>query len=328
MKQPPSASRFRVTSLCRLILLLAAIKVGFLASLILAPATPFSHDERAADMPAVAERDVSPAEKTLRAGVTENGEDSPRSVSAPLAPDSELPAERTMTAEASPVIVSPADRNLPPDAASAEEHDGAAASSAAPVEDALARASSRTALGSSRLLGISVAYAADLAPVPPVMPAPNARSVRPSASPHIPAAQTARPDEAVIPTPPAPNVKPYVSRDSAAQKQAELNRQEQELLALQQQMEHRMTELHGLEGRIQTMLQQATTTQDGKFKQLVDMYANMKPRQAAAALTTVDEEVAVKILTGMKSKQSGEILSYMDPRHAARLSEVLAKMQM
>ena len=58
------------------------------------------------------------------------------------------------------------------------------------------------------------------------------------------------------------------------------------------------------------------------------MYANMKPRQAAAALTTVDEEVAVKILTGMKSKQSGEILSYMDPRHAARLSEVLAKMQM
>ena len=54
----------------------------------------------------------------------------------------------------------------------------------------------------------------------------------------------------------------------------------------------------------------------------------MKPRQAAAALTTVDEEVAVKILTGMKSKQSGEILSYMDPRHAARLSEVLAKMQM
>lgn len=48
------------------------------------------------------------------------------------------------------------------------------------------------------------------------------------------------------------------------------------------------------------------------------MYANMKPRQAAAALTTVDEEVAVKILTGMKSKQSGEILSYMDPRHAAQ----------
>ena len=131
-----------------------------------------------------------------------------------------------------------------------------------------------------------------------------------------------------VPTPPAPNVRPFVSRDSAAQKEAELTRQEQELLALQQQMEHRMTELHTLEGRIQNMIQEATTTQDGKFKQLVDMYANMKPRQAAAALTTVDEEVAVKILTGMKSKQSGEILSYMDPKHAARLSEVLAKMQM
>ena len=160
------------------------------------------------------------------------------------------------------------------------------------------------------------------------MPGPNVRSIQPGAQPHVPDVQVVRPDEAVIPTPPAPNVKPYISRDSAAQKQAELTRQEQELLALQQQMEHRMTELHGLEGRIQTMIQEATSTQDGKFKQLVDMYANMKPRQAAAALTTVDEEVAVRILTGMKSKQSGDILSYMDPRHAARLSEVLAKMQM
>lgn len=293
--------------------MLAAIKVGFLASLVLAPmlqspAQPQqTYDTREPGVSTVAEREQVPA------GITTDVR--PVSENAPLVASAGLPDD--LAAEAA----------LPSEhrGENSSEH---AAGPAAPVEEALALASSRTALGSSRLFGSSVAYAADLAPVPPAIPAPDVRAAQPGAQPHVPDVRVVRPDEAVIPTPPAPNVKPYISRDSAAQKQAELTRQEQELLALQQQMEHRMTELHGLEGRIQTMIQEATSTQDDKFKQLVDMYANMKPRQAAAALTTVDEEVAVRILTGMKSKQSGEVLSYMDPRHAARLSEVLAKMQM
>lgn len=319
MKQPPFTSRFRVTSVCRLILLLAAIKVGFLASLVLNSAMPFWQDGQETGIPTVAER------KQARAGIKPDARPAPENAS--LVAGAGLPAEPATGAASEAPLICVADAAVPSE--SRGENNGEhAAGPAAPVEDALALASSHTALGSSRLLGASVAYAADLAPVPPAMPAPNVRVAQPGAQPYVPDVQVTRPDEAVIPTPPAPNVKPYVSRDSAAQKQAELTRQEQELLALQQQMEHRMTELHGLEGRLQTMIQQATTTQDGKFKQLVDMYANMKPRQAAAALTSVDEEVAVRILTGMKSKQSGDILSYMEPRHAAKLSEVMAKMQM
>ena len=284
------------------------IKIGFLASLVLGPEAPMPQVEKEISLVAVP-RESAPAASEAA------------SVSAPLeaapTPEEKLLAQVEMD--------SPAPEEI---AAKDEKADADSTAKDAPVEDALALASSRTALGTSRLFGSSVAYAADLAPVPPADPVPGARSLQPSASPYVPAAEAARPDEMPVPTPPAPNVRPFVSRDSAAQKEAELTRQEQELLALQQQMEHRMTELHTLEGRIQNMIQEATTTQDGKFKQLVDMYANMKPRQAAAALTTVDEEVAVKILTGMKSKQSGEILSYMDPKHAARLSEVLAKMQM
>jgi flagellar motility protein MotE (MotC chaperone) len=137
-----------------------------------------------------------------------------------------------------------------------------------------------------------------------------------------------RPDEMAPPPPPAPAVGPYVSRDSAAQKQAELNRREQELLGLQQQMESRMDEMHGLENRIQGMLQDADNAQNSRLQQLVAMYTNMKPRVAAQALTAMDETIAVKILMGMKSQASGEILSYMAPQHAARLSEVITKMQL
>ncbi len=193
------------------------------------------------------------------------------------------------------------------------------------LQTVLSQASSRSALSAQHVFGASVAQAADLPPVPKVAaPVPN---VRPMTSPVAPE-RVVRPDEITPQAPPAPAVGPFVSPDSATRKQAELNRREQELLALQQQMENRMNELHGLENRLQGMLQDANTAQESKFKQLVDMYANMKPRQAAQALTNMDESIAVKILTGMKSKQSGEILSYMEPTHAARLSEVMSKMQM
>lgn len=193
------------------------------------------------------------------------------------------------------------------------------------AQAALAQASSQSAMFRPSILRASVAHAADLPPVQPVMPPPP--NVRPMESPITPQ-RVVRPDEITPQAPPAPEVAPFVSRDSSAQKQAELNRREQELLALQQQMESRMQELNSLENRLQGMLQDANNTQESKFKQLVDMYANMKPRQAAQALTSMDEMIAVKILTGMKSKQSGEILSYMNPTHSARLSEVMSKMQM
>lgn len=127
---------------------------------------------------------------------------------------------------------------------------------------------------------------------------------------------------------PAPALGDFVSRDSAAAKQAELNRREQELLALQQQMEARVGELHNLENRLQGLLDSANDAQEGKLASLIAMYTNMKPRVAAQALTTMDETLAVRILTGMKGPDAGEIMSNMEPVVAARLSEAITSMQL
>lgn len=289
-------------------MMLAAVKITFLAGLALTGSEPADKPETTFVADA---RDMAPAP-------------------VPLLQDTETPAEPE-SVPASPALAPVADSSAP-----SVKGEGGAASprAAAPVaeaeqgnalQDALIQASSRSALSVQHVLGASVARAADLPPVPEVAaPAPR---VRPMTSPVAPE-RVIRPDEVTPQAPPAPTVGPYVSPDSAARKQAELNRREQELLALQQQMEKRMSELHGLENRLQGMLQDADNAQESKFKQLVDMYANMKPRQAAQALTNMDESIAVRILTGMKSKESGEVLSYMEPTHAARLSEVMSKMQM
>lgn len=136
-----------------------------------------------------------------------------------------------------------------------------------------------------------------------------------------------RPDQQLANTEiPVPTIeKPYDSPSVLSYKEAELNQKEEELLSLQEQMNSRMQELNRLENKLGDMVQQANSVEADKYSHLIATYAAMKPRKAAEALSTLDEKIAVRILTGMKSKQSGEIFSYMDPVQAARLSKAMTK---
>lgn len=136
-----------------------------------------------------------------------------------------------------------------------------------------------------------------------------------------------RPDQSLANTPiPVPTIdKPYNSPNMLSYKEAELNQKEEELLSLQEQMNSRMQELNKLENKLGDMVQQANSVENDKFSHLIATYAAMKPKKAADALSSMDEKIAVRILNGMKSKQSGEIFSYMDPVQAARLSKAMAK---
>ncbi|MCL1890102.1 MAG: hypothetical protein FWF99_06360 [Desulfovibrionaceae bacterium] len=116
--------------------------------------------------------------------------------------------------------------------------------------------------------------------------------------------------------------------DAMNRRQEELNRREQELRNLETELNGRLEEMQGLEMRLQTMLKDAEETRSEKYKHLVDVFANMKARQAAEVLDSLDEKIAVKILAGMRGRQAGEILTYAPSFKAARLSEALTRMQM
>lgn len=127
---------------------------------------------------------------------------------------------------------------------------------------------------------------------------------------------------------PAPNIEtPYDSPKILSYKESELNQKEEELLSLQEQMNARMKELNSLENKLGTMVKEANSVESEKYTHLIQTYASMKPKRAAQALSTLDEKIAVRILNGLKSKQSGEIFSYMDPVQAARLSQAMTKLQ-
>jgi flagellar motility protein MotE (MotC chaperone) len=118
-----------------------------------------------------------------------------------------------------------------------------------------------------------------------------------------------------------------MTRDALQRKQDDLNRQETSLRQLEQQIDTKLVQLQELEAKIQRMLEDAQELKDKKLRHLVDVYSNMKAKQAAAVIETLDQKIAVKILAGMRGRQAGEILTFVQPAKAAKLSEALTRMQ-
>ncbi len=116
-------------------------------------------------------------------------------------------------------------------------------------------------------------------------------------------------------------------RDALERRAADLDRREAELMRLEQALNEKILNMQAMEARIETMLREAQTQRDEKMRHLVDVYSNMKAQQAAAVLETLDERTAVQILAGMRGRQAGDILTYVRPEKAARLSEMLTRMQ-
>ncbi|MDY7000406.1 MAG: hypothetical protein SVS15_01325, partial [Thermodesulfobacteriota bacterium] len=110
-------------------------------------------------------------------------------------------------------------------------------------------------------------------------------------------------------------------------RQEELDRREQSLKALEKELDAKLTRMQELEARLGRIIEKADALKDKKLKHLVDVYSNMKAKQAAEVLQTLDEKIAVKILAGMRGRTAGEILTFVNAEKAARLSEALTKMQ-
>jgi flagellar motility protein MotE (MotC chaperone) len=115
-------------------------------------------------------------------------------------------------------------------------------------------------------------------------------------------------------------------QDLNAREQA-LARKEAELRDLEAQVDEKLTRLRELEIRMQNLIDSAGSIQDEKMAHLIDVYSNMKPKQAAVVLQTLEEPIAVRILAGMSGRKAGEILSSVRADRAAELSAALTRLQ-
>ena len=134
---------------------------------------------------------------------------------------------------------------------------------------------------------------------------------------------------------PAVNPETFRMFETIEKKNRELKRREEELRIKElriKEIEAKVSkDLEKIEKGISESKQQLGM-QDEKTKEnvqsLIKVYSSMKPEEAAGLIEAIDDDLALKIVAGMKSKIAGKVLSKLDVKVAKRISETLAGKKM
>jgi len=104
----------------------------------------------------------------------------------------------------------------------------------------------------------------------------------------------------------------------------ELDIRESLIKAAEKRIDARLAELKEVEGRIVAETQQKDEAEAARFKGLVTMYENMKPRDAAKIFDRLDINVLIEVAAKINPRQMSGILAQMSPDMAERLTVELA----
>ncbi|BCA79111.1 hypothetical protein [Desulfuromonas sp. AOP6] len=100
----------------------------------------------------------------------------------------------------------------------------------------------------------------------------------------------------------------------------QLDQREMELKSLQTEVDKKLDELNVLRQQFEQLLAERDNLEAERLGELSLMYEKMDPVKAAAIISTLDEELAIGILAGMRKKSAGKLLNNMERKKAASLS--------
>lgn len=104
-------------------------------------------------------------------------------------------------------------------------------------------------------------------------------------------------------------------------REKELSELEEELQRQKVELDKRIVQLEEMRTQIAQVLKERVEVDQEKVNKLVDLYSNMKPKQAADVIGTINEDLAVEVLAKMKKKNAAEIMNLLSPDKARVLSE-------
>lgn len=113
-------------------------------------------------------------------------------------------------------------------------------------------------------------------------------------------------------------------RGQLDQREQDIDVQLQLLAAAEAKLDAKMKALTGLKGDIQGLLGQVDAQKQAEVDRLVIVYQGMKPKDAAARMTLLSDEVRLPIAAKMKERTLAMILANMAPGDAKILTERLA----
>ncbi len=105
----------------------------------------------------------------------------------------------------------------------------------------------------------------------------------------------------------------------------ELEIRESLLKAHEQRIDAKVEELKGVETRIAAATHQKDEADAQRFKSIVKMYENMKPKDAAKIFDRLDMTVLIDVASHMKPQIMSDVLAQMQPDTAEKLTVELAR---
>lgn len=104
-------------------------------------------------------------------------------------------------------------------------------------------------------------------------------------------------------------------------REKELSELEEELQRQKVELDKRIQQLEEMRTQIAQVLKDRVEMDQEKVTKLVDLYSNMKPKQAADIIGSLNEDLAVDVLAKMKKKNAAEIMNLLPAEKARVLSE-------
>jgi flagellar motility protein MotE (MotC chaperone) len=115
--------------------------------------------------------------------------------------------------------------------------------------------------------------------------------------------------------------------EELARRAEEIQREEQRLTLLKQELEHKIETLTGIQDKVETLLSAKEGEERKRIVQLAKVYESTPAEQAGPMLGKMDVKVAAQILLNMNGRKAGKIWGFVDPEKAVTISEELAKMK-
>ncbi|WP_343503170.1 MotE family protein [Alloyangia pacifica] len=109
-----------------------------------------------------------------------------------------------------------------------------------------------------------------------------------------------------------------------AQRETDLRSRQQALQLAESTIDQKLAAMEETEQRLRATLAMAETAAEDDVAQLTQVYANMKPREAAAVFSQMEPDFAAGFLGRMRPDAAAAILSGMDPQAAYTISVMLA----
>ncbi len=109
-------------------------------------------------------------------------------------------------------------------------------------------------------------------------------------------------------------------QDEYEKKEKKLALKEIELKTLEGEVDKKLAQLQTVRDQLSRLLEKKDEVEIQRVSGLSKMYEKMDSAKGAVLLSELDQELAVQILAGMKSKSAGQLLGNMSPDKATQLS--------